>query len=105
MLEILEFATAEVADAAAHYGQFDTGLASRFLKSVQLAYEQIVETPEFWPIWSHPGTELGIRRVRVKPFPHFVVYITAPRLVVVALMHPKRHPGHLVSRLGGLQTP
>lgn len=99
MLEILDEANAEVRSAAAYYGAQRVELARAFLSAVREAYKKVVATPELWPRWVLPGPELGVRRVKLAQFPHYVVYVTEPRLVVVAVMHPKREPTYWVKRL------
>lgn len=99
MLEIVAEAKAEVRSAAAYYGVQRQELARAFLTAVREAYKKVVATPKLWPRWALPGPDLGVRRVKLAKFPHYVVYVTEPRLVVVAVMHPKREPTYWVKRL------
>ncbi len=98
-LDVLDEANAEVRSAAACYGGQRVELARAFLVAVREAYEKVVATPERWPRWALPGPELAVPRVKLAKFPHHVVYLTEPRLVVVAVMHPKREPTCWVKRM------
>ena len=99
MLEILDEAKAEVRSAANRYRDQRPELAAAFLKSVREAYGRVAATPDAWPIWEMPGPELGVRRARLLRFPHRLLYVTEPRLVVIAVMHPRREPTYWIRRL------
>lgn len=102
MPEVHEQAQAELAEIADYYDDEQEGLGSRFLDEVRLALREIEATPDAGAPWTATGVPRGARRVPIRPFPYFVIYVTAPRLVVVAFAHTRRRPGYWRRRLGSL---
>ena len=70
-------------------------LGDRFAAEVRFAIRRVVETPERWRV-----LEEDVRRCLVRVFPYSVLYtIEADFILIVAVMHGKRHPGYWRYRL------
>ena len=79
-------AEAELADTWDHYAAIDLSLGDDFLVKVDAALARAAENPE-----AHSVVHRDLRRVRLKRFPHLLVYrIVADTLVVVACTHPRQ---------------
>jgi hypothetical protein len=78
----------EMAQAVDYYLSVDDRVGARFFAEFQSTLSRIKEWPEAWmPLGP------GIRRCRVKGFPHGVIYsIEADTLIVVSVMDLRRHP-------------
>jgi plasmid stabilization system protein ParE len=89
----LDFHPAAVKEARNAYRWYlrrSAWAASRFQAAVEAAIEQIVKTPDRWPIYLH-----GTRYRLIRRFPFIVVYRQlADRLQIVAVAHGKRRPGY-----------
>lgn len=70
ILRILDDATAEFADAIAHYEDIESGLGVRFRQDVQAIANWIERYPELPSL--RPS---GYRRVNLKVFPYYVAYM------------------------------
>lgn len=87
-------AQAEIEAARAWYEQQAPGLGTRFASALEAALGCILERPLAYPCVSG-----DIRRALLKQFPHGVFY--RPRegeIVVIAVIHGRRHPGRWRSR-------
>jgi hypothetical protein len=49
--------------------------------------------------WLLPGIPAGTRHVPLHTFPHSAVYVTEPRVVVIAVAHGSREPEYWIDRL------
>ena len=87
-------------EAAAWYAERVEGLGERFLLETEVAFARIDEAPLTGSPWTHRRFPEGVRRMFLRSFPHSVVYIVEPRLVIVAVAHLRRRPGYWVKRLG-----
>jgi len=84
----LEPAAREFEDAVAYYNQECPGLGFTFTAAVKETLARIVAYPEAWHALSR-----RTRRCRVARFPYGVVYQQRPEaILVVAVMHLRRHP-------------
>jgi toxin ParE1/3/4 len=83
--DILAAASLELADAAQWYESHRTGLGSRFLDEVRDGFERIQRMPLAGSPWLHAAIPAGTRRVVLQTFPYSIVYVTEPRVVVVAV--------------------
>ena len=80
----------EIDDAYAWYQEQRHGLGEEFLTEVERVLVQIEQNPEM-----HALIYRALRHSRLKRFPYAVYYrLDADRIVVVALHHNKRDPGH-----------
>ena len=99
MAEFLEVASRELNDAARWYEDHQPGLGGRFLMEAKTATRRIENMPLAGSPWVFPSVPQGVRRVFLATFPYALVYVTDPRLVVVAVAHAKRHPAYWVERI------
>jgi len=97
VVNFLEPAEAELAEAVAYYDSQQQGLGPRFTEEVKRAIERILQYPEAWaPISKRT------RRCRTNEFPYGIIYqIRGDVLLIVAVMHLHREPTAWKSRLGG----
>lgn len=81
-------------DAARYYEMKAPGLGQDFLGKVESALNDLVRSPEQWPV-----VEDDIRRRLVGRFPYSLLYrIDCNEVVVLAVMHQKRHPSYWLPR-------
>ena len=102
VVELLEPAALEFEAAAVWYEERARGLGGRFLDELQEAFALIEQMPLAGSPWLLPGIPSGTRHVPLHTFPQSVVYVTDPRLVVVAVVHGSRQPEYWIDRLGEL---
>ena len=96
-IEFLAAAEAELADAISYYNDQSEGLGYRFAGEVKETLGRIVRFPDAWPSLSR-----RTRRCRTRRFPYAVVYqVRSESILVVAIMHMRRHPDSWASRLRG----
>ena len=95
-VEFLAAAESELAGAVAWYNEQSEGLGYEFAAEVKLTIARIIQFPDAWPRLS-PRT----RRCRTKRFSYGLVYqVRGDLLLIVAVMHLRRHPAAWRSRLG-----
>ena len=94
--EILAAAEADLVDAVAYYNDQSEGLGYEFAAEIRQTLARIVRFPDAW----HPLSQ-RTRRCRTKRFPYGVVYqVRGDLVLVVAIMHLRRHPDSWRQRLG-----
>ena len=94
-VEFLRPAEAEFFEAIAYYNQQSEGLGYEFAAEVKRTVARILRFPDAWPNLSE-----HTRRCRTNRFPYGIVYqIRGDALLVVAVMHLRRHPDSWRSRL------
>jgi plasmid stabilization system protein ParE len=94
-LRFHEAARREANLALARYAESSIPAAQRFLDDLQAAYASAVASPLLYPLYLH-----GTRRILLKRFPYFIVYLDwHDNVYVVAVAHAKRRPGYWTSRL------
>ena len=84
--EVLPVAAREITDNAAWYDERRAGYGDRFLDETLEVFDLIDEAPLVGAPWVLPGVPEGVRHIVLKTFPVSVVYVTEPRVVVVALV-------------------
>ena len=99
MVEILEAAALEFEHSAVWYEARAQGLGERFLDELRSVFALIEQLPLDDSPWLLAGIPDGTRHVPLQTFPHSVVYVTVPRLVVVAVVHGSREPRYWIDRL------
>jgi toxin ParE1/3/4 len=104
VLEVLEAASSELADAGEWYEERVAGLGDRFLSEVRVAFDLIVRHPALGSPWLLQGIPPGVRHVPLHSFPYAVVYVTDPRVVVVAVAHTSQKPTYWIDRLDDIVT-
>ena len=95
-IRFLAPADAELAEAVEYYNAESEGLGFAFAGEVRRAVGRIVENPTAW------GPDLAtIRRCRTNRFPYGVLYqVREDDILIVAVMHLRRHPSTWRKRLG-----
>ncbi len=84
----------EMFAAARFYELQVSGLGQDFLDKVELALRELVKSPERWPI-----VQDDTRRRLIRGFPYSLLYRIDPEeIVILAVMHQKRHPSYWLSR-------
>jgi plasmid stabilization system protein ParE len=95
VLLFLEPAELELLDAAEWYESQVPGLGSQFLDRIEYALDEITERPEASPVVRH-----HIRRRLLARFPYCILYRISPHeIIVVAVMHLRRHPAYWIGRI------
>lgn len=85
-----DIAKADVVEASLWYDDHQQGLGDQFLAELQDTIDQIVATPEIYPIIDEP-----VRRAFTKRFPFAIYYsIEGETLTIVGVVHAKRSPDH-----------
>lgn len=88
-------AALEFKDAIRFYEGRAIGLGVRFASEVRAAIDAIMANPQRWRI-----LEDDVRRYLVGVFPYLVLYtIESDYVLIIAVMHGKRHPGYWKHRL------
>jgi plasmid stabilization system protein ParE len=94
-VDVLEPAVAELREAVEYYNQQSEGLGFEFAAEVKRTIARIVQFPDAWPALS-----VRTRRCRTNRFPYGIVYhVREDEILVVAVMHLRRHPETWRSRL------
>lgn len=84
----------EMFDAARYYELQAPGLGQDFLEKVEIVLREIETSPDCWPI-----VQNDIRRRLISRFPYSLLYRIDPEeVVILAVMHQKRHPSYWLSR-------
>ena len=85
----------EMLEAARYYEMQASGLGIDFLAKIDSAIQDISEQPELWPV-----LRFRIRRRLVHQFPYGLLYrIDSGEIVILAVMHLRRHPNSWISRI------
>jgi plasmid stabilization system protein ParE len=93
-VRLLPPAEQEMFDAARYYELQAPGLGQDFLDKVELALQDLVNSSERWPI-----VQDDIRRRLIRRFPYSLLYRIDPdEVVILAVMHQRRHPSYWLSR-------
>ena len=97
-------ANRELASTAGWYERKQPGLGSAFSSSVFRALHSIDEHPGTWPEWPGVHHAPPIRRFLLPDFPFAVPYMVLEgRVIILAITHVRRRPGHWLKRSRGLQ--
>jgi plasmid stabilization system protein ParE len=92
---VLAPALAELREAVEYYNRQSEGLGFEFAAEVRRTIARIVRFPDAWA-----GLSARTRRCRTNRFPYGIVYqIRDDAILVVAVMHLRRHPKTWRSRL------
>lgn len=90
-------AEAELQGAAEWYEAQQDGLGLLLLQQAAEAYQHIANGDHGTPV---PHAEGGARRVPIRKFPLWVVFVAhGSDVVVVAYAHPRRRPGYWLARV------
>ena len=95
-IELLSAAEAELLEAVAYYNSQAEGLGYELAAEVKRTIGRIGQFTDAWPMLS-----ARTRRCRTSRFPYGVVYqVRGDTILIVAIMHLRRHPDAWKSRLG-----
>ena len=84
----------EMLGAARYYESQAVGLGEDFLYKIQSAIKDVAEHPDRWL-----AIRFDIRRRPVHRFPYGILYRICPEeIVIVAVMHLRRHPSYWIGR-------
>ncbi|OGS17792.1 MAG: hypothetical protein A2219_04250 [Elusimicrobia bacterium RIFOXYA2_FULL_50_26] len=91
----LQAAEDEMINAAMYYESQSEYLGKDFLHKIEIALEDTLSNPFQWPIIGE-----GVRRRLLHRFPYALLYkIDDDKVVVVAVMHLRRHPSYWIKRI------
>ena len=99
MIDLLDAASFELADASDWYETRAIGLGDRFLDEVESAFALIEENQELGSVWLLEGMPPNVRHFPLQTFPYSIVYVLEPHLVVVAMAHESQEPRYWIDRL------
>lgn len=81
-------ARADLKAALSFYHDRDPLVSRRFLQAVNACVSRIAAAPRRWPLHSH-----GARRLLVPKFPYSIYYFDEDEtIVIIAIVHSRRHP-------------
>ncbi len=87
-------ALAELKDAALDYASKQPGLELRFMASVEMALQRILERPTACAV-----LERDIRRCLTRIFPYAILHaMEGDSILILAVMHCHRRPGYWKQR-------
>lgn len=93
-IRLLLPAEQEMFASARYYELQVAGLGQNFLDKIEVALRELASAPEQWPI-----VQENIRRRIIGRFPYSLLYrIDSKEIVILAVMHQKRHPSYWLSR-------
>ena len=105
-VRVLEAAASEAVEAAAWYEARRRGLGADFRSEFKLVLDRLREGILPGTPWSDRLGERGVKRLSMKRFPFFVVFVpTAEHVVVLALAHHRRKPNYWRDRLAAPSAP
>lgn len=94
-VEFLEIAKNELVDAVLYFNEQSEGLGFEFALEIKHAISRITEYPNAWTKLS-----ANTRRCRTNRFPYGIVYqVRGDLILVVAVMHLRKHPDKWKARL------
>jgi hypothetical protein len=96
--EVLDAASRELAANAVWYEERRSGYGSRFIDEAEDIFRLLDESPLLGPPWVLEGVPPGVRHVVLRTFPVSVIYVTDPRVVVVAFLG-NQEPLYWIDRL------
>lgn len=99
MPEVLKAASRELDDAVDEYEGRRATYGERFYAEIERVFHVIDQQPLLGPPWLLEGIPEGVRHVPLRAFPYDVVYVTDPRVVVVAIRCTHREPTYWIDRL------
>ncbi|TFG63787.1 MAG: type II toxin-antitoxin system RelE/ParE family toxin [Nitrospirales bacterium] len=94
-IRLLEIAQQELDEAVTYYNSEQAGLGADFLVEFLNSLERIKAYPQAWK----PFTK-NTRRSQLRRFPYGIVYqLLENEILIVAISHLHREPGHWQDRL------
>jgi hypothetical protein len=102
VVELLVAAATELSATAAFYDEHRAGYGDRFLDEAQGVFDLLARMPRAGSPWLLEGIPKGVRHIPLRTFPISIVYVTEPRVVVVAFVGTQ-DPTYWVDRLDDLE--
>lgn len=102
MPELLPPADQELTETAEWYEKRRAGYGSLFLDEARQLFDLIDTNPLLGPPWVLEGVPAGVRHLVMRTFPVSIVYITEPRVLVVAVMG-SQEPTYWIDRLDDIE--
>lgn len=96
--EVLDATSRELAANAVWYEERRSGYGSRFIDEAEDIFRLLDESPLLGPPWVLEGVPPGVQHVVLRTFPVSVIYVTDPRVVVVAFLG-SQEPLYWIDRL------
>ena len=94
-------AEVDLDDAVRWYERQRAGLGLALVAEVNEVVSGIERCPQLGALVPHVGTALTARRIPVRRFPYYVVWVVTDDLIyVVAVAHNRRRPGYWRQRIG-----
>ena len=94
ILQFLDEAATELADAIARYETTESGLGVRLKEEVKSVIDWIADQPELPRLRPE-----GYRRVNLKVFPYYIAYLLHAEVIwVLAIAHSARLPEYWIRR-------
>jgi plasmid stabilization system protein ParE len=98
-LRIEAAAEAEAMEAAQWYERQRTGLGLEFLVAVDEAIQQIVRSPQRFPLLESLPDQSSVHRCLLARFPYAVIYdCSATEIRILAVAHTRRRPNYWENR-------
>jgi toxin ParE1/3/4 len=99
-VRVLEAATAEAAEAAAWYEARRTGLGGEFRLELKRMFDTLADRRAPGSPWPGRLGERGVRRVGMRRYPFYVVFVAfRGEYVVLAVAHHRRRPAYWQNRV------
>jgi toxin ParE1/3/4 len=99
-VRVLELAATEAAEAAGWYESNRKGLGADFREEFRLALNKLREKPVPGRPWPGRLGERGVKRIAMRRFPFFLVFVNVESgSVVLAVAHHRRRPGYWRNRI------
>lgn len=100
---------AELSQSYEYYERKSKGLGHKFLLEVESQFEYIKLFPsvgqDFLQSALHKQNTPSLKRFPMKTFPYSIVYqATMQEIIVMAVIHHRRHPKYWISRLETFST-
>jgi toxin ParE1/3/4 len=104
-VRLLELAATEAAEAAAWYEPHRAGLGADFREELKAALDLLRQEPQPGRPWPGHLGQRGVKRIAMKRFPFFLVFVNAESAsVVLAVAHHRRRPGYWRDRIVDAST-
>jgi|HubBroStandDraft_1064217.scaffolds.fasta_scaffold06972_8 toxin ParE1/3/4 len=105
-IRLLESAVSEAEEAAGWYESRRAGLGGDFRQEFKFALDRLCKNVLQGKPWPGRLGERGVKRIAMKRFPFFVVFVKVDAaLVVLAIAHYRRRPAYWRSRLPEAKSP
>lgn len=88
------------AELLAASDRLPVAVAEMLIEGAERAIEDVLASPEAWPMLPYAGLQPQLRRRKIRPFRiNVVYYVAADGVRVIAYAHERREPGYWVHRV------